>query len=107
MTSLDAKDFTVAWLDSRQFYFTTGNKLPDGYEICIEPCMSGWDVALYQNGEIVGDKICTKSMIDIEEMVACMEHGEPSMVTGKHLEALVPALEKANEIFNRSKLDLK
>lgn len=96
--ALTAKDFNVAWLDQGKFYFTTGDKLGNGYEICIEACMAGWDVALYRNGELEGEKTCTKTPVDIEEMLLLMEYGEPFTVTGKHLEALEPALAIANRL---------
>jgi hypothetical protein len=63
MKKLTPEDFVVkgsgdvAWL-SHEF---------KGYEICIEPCMNGYDVALYdQSRDLVGNKICTK--IDPESM---------------------------------------
>ena len=31
----------------------------DRYEICLEKCLNGFDVALYLNSFLVGDKVCT------------------------------------------------
>ncbi len=41
------------------FYFNC--ILPDGKEVCLESCLNGYDVAIYnkENGELIGDKTCT------------------------------------------------
>ena len=39
------------------FYFEKFFK--NGYSICIEPCLNGFDVGLYQNKILIGEKICT------------------------------------------------
>ena len=32
----------------------------DRHEICLEPCLNGWDVALYDlEQNLIGDKYCT------------------------------------------------
>ena len=73
---------------SFQHYFK--HKTPDGGEICLEACMSGYCVAKYDKDlNLVGEKKCT----EIEGMLEMQIMPGFSMGTGE-------ALEKAVEIAN-------
>ena len=63
--------------------------LADGKEVCLESCLNGYDVAIYdrEGGSLIGEKTCT----NIEGMI----------------EAPSEALEKAVEIANQKLEDLK
>ena len=66
--------------------------LPDGKEICLESCLEGYDVAIYDKagGDLVGEKECTK----IEGMLEMQVMPGFSMGTGE-------AIEKAIKIANK------
>lgn len=66
--------------------------LPDGREVCLEACLSGYCVGIYnkKGGELIGKKTCTK----IEGMVESQIMPGFSIRTGE-------ALEKAVEIANQ------
>jgi len=63
--------------------------LPDGKEICLESCLNGYDVAIYdrEGGSLIGEKTCT----NIEGM----------------FEAPSEALEKAVKIANQKLEELE
>lgn len=52
------KHFIKIELDERQHYYSFG--VP-GFEICLEPCVEGFEVAIYEDGNLVGEKHCTKT----------------------------------------------
>ena len=66
--------------------------LSDGKEVCLESCLSGYCVALYdkEGGNLIGEKECTK----IEGMLEMQIMPGFSMGTGE-------ALEKAIKIANK------
>ncbi len=69
-------------------YFS--HTLENGMEICLESCMNGYDVAIYdKNKNLVGEKTCT----NIEGMLEMQIISGFSMGTGE-------ALEKAVKIAN-------
>jgi len=69
-------------------YFTYKN---DKYEICLESCLGGYDVAIYDlNQNLIGEKECT----NIERMEEMQIVPGFSLGTGE-------ALEKALEIANK------
>lgn len=73
---------------SFQHYFK--HELPDGGEICLEACLSGYCVGRYDKKlNLVGKKVCTK----IDGMLEMQIAPGFSMGTGE-------ALEKAVEIAN-------
>lgn len=66
-------------------------KLKTGGEICLESCLNGYDVAIYdKNLQIIGKKVCT----NVEGMVESQIMPGFSMGTGK-------ALQKAVAIANK------
>jgi len=65
----------------------------DGRELCLEACLNGYDIALYDKDKIlIGDKICT----NIAGMMEAQIMPGFSIRTG---EALEKALEIANKKF--------
>ena len=75
------------------FNHTFTHKLPDGGEICLEACMSGYCVAKYDKDlNLVGKKECT----NIEGMMEMQIAPGFSMGTG---EALEKAVEPANKML--------
>jgi len=65
--------------------------LPDKKEVCLEACLNGYDVAIYdKKGNLIGEKTCTniKGMLEAQIMSGF------SILTGE-------ALEKAVEIANK------
>jgi len=65
--------------------------LADGGEICLESCLNGYDVAIYdKERNLIGEKKCT----NIKEMLEMQIVPGFSMGTGE-------ALERAIEIANR------
>jgi hypothetical protein len=68
--------------------------LPDGKEICLESCMNGYDVAIYdkEGGNLIGEKTCT-GMFESQIMFGFSLRNE--------------ALEKAVEIANQKLEELK
>ncbi len=65
---------------------------PDGKEICLESCFSGYCVAIYdkKGGNLIGEKTCTK----IEGILESQIMPGFSILTGE-------ALEKAIKIANK------
>lgn len=56
---LSIDDFRKEFLTPHgHFYFS--HILPDGKEICLEPCLNGYDVAIYQDQELIESKQCTR-----------------------------------------------
>lgn len=96
---LTERDLAVSWIAPGHFYLTTANTLPDDYELCIEPCLEGWDVALYRKHWLVRPKVCTRVPLDIERVLKVMAYGEQWQIVGEHLEALAPALDIANRVL--------
>jgi len=66
--------------------------LPDGKEICLESCLGGYCVGIYdkKGGELIGEKICTK----IDGMMESQIVAGFSILSG---EALEKAVKIANE----------
>jgi len=54
---LKPSDFERVEVDKEHYYL--GYK-KDNIELCLEPCLDGFDVALYENGELLYPKECTK-----------------------------------------------
>ncbi|NCD40581.1 MAG: hypothetical protein EOL88_00665 [Bacteroidia bacterium] len=65
MKKLEWKDFQLAITDDRQMYYSFEFK---DYEICLEPCLSGFDVAIYRIGpdERIGDLVEPKKCSDMK-----------------------------------------
>jgi len=72
--------------------------LPDGKEVCLESCLNGYDVAIYdrEGGSLIGEKTCT----NIEGMIEAQIIPGFSFLSGE-------ALEKAVEIANQKLEELK
>ncbi len=89
MSKLKLGDFKrIGEPGSFQHYFS--HKLPNGNEICLEACMSGYCVGLYdKNQELLKDKVCT----NIDNMAEMQIMPGFSMGSGG-------ALKKAIEIAN-------
>lgn len=66
--------------------------LTDGREVCLESCLNGYDVAIYdkEGGNLIGEKTCTK----IEGMLESQIASGFSIMSGE-------ALEKAVDIVNK------
>ena len=71
--------------------------LPDGKEVCLEACLNGYDVAIYdkKEGSLIGKKTCT----NIEGMAEAQIAPGFSILTGE-------AIEKAIKIANKKIEDL-
>lgn len=53
-------DFTRIDIDVDHYYYSL--KIPDSqFEICLEPCAGGFDVSLFDAGNIVGERLFTDS----------------------------------------------
>jgi len=57
---LKKKDFGYNFIYHYWFYRF------NGYEIAIEPCFNGFDVAIYKNQELLEEKKCTN--LDLEKV---------------------------------------
>lgn len=81
---LTLSDFTTHRLSPDLFYL----EHKDAYDrsVCIEPCLSGFDVALYYQGDIVGNKRCTNINV-VDEAT--------------QNKAIVTALNIANAMWNK------
>lgn len=75
-------------------YFTYTDK--EGYEVCLESCLNGYDVAIYK----VKNLICKKECTNIENMLETQIAPGFSMGTGE-------AIEKALRIANKKYKELK
>ena len=66
--------------------------LPDGKEVCLESCMSGYCVGIYdeKGGNLIGEKTCTK----IDGMLESQIASGFNILSG---EALEKAVDIANE----------
>jgi len=64
--------------------------LEDGREICLEACFNGYDVAIYRDQELIGEKECT----NMEGILEAQIIPGFSILTG---EALQRAIEIANK----------
>jgi len=66
--------------------------LPDGKEVCLESCLNGYDVAIYdkEGGNLIGEKTCT----NIQGMLESQIVPGFSIMTGE-------AIEKAIKIANK------
>ena len=90
MKKLTIGDFTRKGINgSFGHYFS--HILPDGREVCLESCLNGYDVAIYdkEGGNLIGEKVCT----NIDGMMESQILSGFSLMSGK-------ALEKAVEIAN-------
>ncbi len=56
MKTLTLKDFKPKVVADTLTYFSYEFS---AFEICLEPCLNGFDIALYRNQNLVFDKICT------------------------------------------------
>jgi len=72
--------------------------LPDGKEVCLEACLNGYDVAIYdkEGGNLIGEKTCTniKGMLESQIMPGF------SIMSGE-------TLKKAIEIANKKLKEIK
>ena len=77
-------------LGSFQHYFS--HIMPDGKEVCLEACLEGYCVGIYdkEGGDLIGEKTCTK----IEGMLESQIMPGFSIGTG---EALPKAIKIANK----------
>lgn len=81
---------------SFQHVFT--HKLPDGGEICLEACLNGYDVGVYDKDlNLIGEKECT----NIPGMEEAQIMPGFSMGTG---EALEQAVQIANKLGKKHKV---
>lgn len=56
---LTLKDFTKHALENG-FYLS--HMMADGKEVCLETCLDGFDVAIYdRHQDLIGEKTCTRS----------------------------------------------
>jgi len=73
------------------------HKLDGGGEICLESCLNGYDVAIYdKNLDLIGEKTCT----NIDNMLETQIMPGFSIGTG---EALDKAIEIANKKLGENK----
>lgn len=66
----------------------------NGFEVCLESCLNGYDVAIYKNKELLMDKQCT----NIEGMVESQIFPGFSVLAG---EALIRAIKIANKMYEK------
>jgi len=93
MKKLTIGDFTRKGIEgSFGHYFS--HILPDGREVCLESCLNGYDVAIYdrEGGNLIGEKVCT----NIDGMMESQILSGFSLMSG---EALEKAVEIANEML--------
>ena len=93
MKKLTIGDFTRKGIKgSFGHYFS--HILPDGREVCLESCLNGYDVAIYdkEGGNLIGEKVCT----NIDGMMESQILSGFSLMSG---EALEKAVEIANEML--------
>lgn len=59
MYQVKPQDFTRVELPQTfGFYFSAF--LPDGNEVCLESCLNGFEVAIYDKSkDLIGEKVCT------------------------------------------------
>lgn len=59
MKTLTVSDFVhIPFPGISGYYFASG--LSDDREVCLEPCLNGFDVAIYdKNKDLIGEKTCT------------------------------------------------
>ena len=96
MKKLTIGDFTRKGIEgSFGHYFS--HILPDGREVCLESCLNGYDVAIYdrEGGNLIGEKVCT----NIDGMMESQILSGFSLMSG---EALEKAVEIANEMIMNS-----
>jgi len=86
----ERKEFIRIDLDPEHYYYSFG--VP-GFEICLEPCAAGFDVAMYENGILSQAKRCTKSGDYLESVGALF--GERKEMDW------IKALEIANELMEK------
>lgn len=76
------------------------HELEDGKEVCLESCLNGYCVGIYdrKGGNLIGDKTCTK----IEGMLESQIAPGFSILTGEALEkAIKIANSKLKELTNQ------
>ncbi len=74
--------------------------LPDGKEVCLEACLNGYDVAIYdkEGGDLIGEKTCT----NIEGMIESQIMPGFSIMTGETLEkAIKIANKKVKKLYDQ------
>jgi len=79
---LTLKDFKEENVHDEWYYYSTKK---DGYELTIEPCMSGFDVALYFDQQLYTPKLCTSTKNPTE--------------FGGRIESIQRALSYANDLW--------
>jgi hypothetical protein len=93
MEKLTIGNFTrLGMAGSFQHYFTYLDE--NGYEVCLESCLNGYDVAIYKDKELLVEKQCT----DIDGMLEAQIIPGFSMLGG---EALQKALAIANDMYKK------
>lgn len=106
MKKITFKDFQLAVTVSQPAKFYHSYEFDD-YELCLEPCLSGFDVALYRKGPderiagLVEEKKCTDFNFKRREGrllfgLDGLKKGEKNMVT-------LRALKYANELITKYK----
>ena len=60
MKKLTTESFSVIELPDTNIYYMA-HKTADGCEVCLEPCLYGYCVGIYDDTQnIIGEKTCTK-----------------------------------------------
>ena len=102
---LKIKDFVLAITDDRKFYLSFEFK---DYEICFEPCLSGYCVAIYRKGpddrigSLVEEKKCTDFKFKRREWVnGRLSFGIDGLKKGEKNMVELRALKYANEFYKK------
>ncbi|MEE8151298.1 MAG: hypothetical protein V3T43_06240 [Nitrosomonadaceae bacterium] len=102
---LKSTDFKPIAIEHIHYY---SHILPGGECLCLEPCLNGFEVALYDKAGISGSLIVPKVCTDIQGGV-CWLGDKGHEIAGffqKQVQAINKALELANEMieeYNKSK----
>lgn len=103
MTKLNFKDFQLAITDDRKFYHSFSFR---DYEICLEPCLNGFDVAIYKVGPdegiggLVEEKICTDFNFKRKEWTeGKLAFGLDGLKKGERNMLLLRAMKFANQFY--------
>jgi len=89
---LTIKDFKIVYTEDGGHYFSYRRAV---YEICLEACANGYDVAVYKSGNLQKPKKCTDFKFKSDSInfgINGLKKGEANMV-------LLRALKFANEFY--------
>ena len=96
MKILNIKDFKVVHVTDNHFYFGVER---EKYEICIEPTLSGFLVAVYTiDGWLLAQKVAVNGKIDMEEAMKLIATNGGYLTRG-HLEIFDKCVEEANKLY--------